>query len=80
MSAATMGVRESIAYLLSDGMPHKRDEIHALCGPSSKTVIQQHIACIRKELRPRGEDIICEYRDRTFQYRHVRLLRSPNKD
>jgi hypothetical protein len=32
---------------------------------------------MRKILRPRGEDIICQFIDRQRKWRHVRLLHSP---
>lgn len=67
-----------ILHVLSDGLPHSRQEIHA-CLPdelSSMAAIQPHIVEIRKRLRPRGEDVVCEIGNKAISYRHVRLLAS----
>ncbi len=67
-----------ILALLSDGLPHSRKEIHG-CLPdelSNITTIQAHISYMRKSLRPKGEDILCEIYNRTVHYRHVRLIGS----
>lgn len=74
-----MTIREQMLELLSDGLPHTRAELHSLCGPSSRSTIRTHIHFIRRTLRPKGEDIICELHRRALCYRHVRLLRSPNE-
>lgn len=68
-----------ILAVLSDGLPHKRHEIHAcLCDDlSGLTAIQAHISNIRKRLRAIGEEIVCELSGGTITYRHVRLLSSP---
>lgn len=70
--------------VLADGMPHTRMELHACLddelGPLSN--ICMHISNIRKILRPKGQDIVCELVHVTIkggskiQYRHVRLLAS----
>lgn len=62
--------------LLSDGMPHDRHELHAcLDDPlSSLATIKFHLSLIRRIIRLRGEDIICELWERKIHYRHVRLL------
>ena len=68
---------------LSDGRPHRLDELQTLLWDdmTTKGTLAVHICNLRKRLRPRGEDIVCEiggaynmYR----YYRHVRLLASPN--
>jgi hypothetical protein len=62
--------------VLSDGMPHSKAELHA-CLPdelSRPNSILRHLVDIRKVLRPRGQDVLCEYRDRARFYRWVRLL------
>jgi len=64
--------------VLADGYPHTREELHA-CLPdelSALGAIKRHLSGIRKKLRPQGQDIICELRDRRPLYRHVRLLAS----
>lgn len=65
-----------ILRVLSDGMPHSRHELHAcLDDPlSNLKALWFHICMMRKTLRPKGEDIICEYCSRSYYYRHVRLL------
>ena len=69
-----------ILRVLSDGRRHSRKEIHGCLvdelGELSN--IQAHLSNIRKKLRPIGEDIICEFYQRTIYYRHVRLLASSN--
>lgn len=65
--------------VLSDGLPHHRDELHKCCGPSSVGVVKFHLAQIRKHLRPLGEDVVCVQNGVGFFYQHVRLLASPYK-
>jgi DNA-binding CsgD family transcriptional regulator len=67
--------------LLSDGLAHSRDELLACLEDDQATYqnVKVHISHIRKKLRPRGEDIVCELTPgggRTPHYRHVRLLGS----
>jgi hypothetical protein len=70
-----------IIKLLSDGLPHKKKEIHECLYDDMGRLnnIQQRISMIRKKLRPIGQDIICELIGYSIQYRHVRLLRSNNE-
>lgn len=66
----------AILKVLSDGMAHYRDELQA-CLPdelASRSALHMHIGKLRKLLRPRGYDIICEYIRRRIHYRHVQLL------
>lgn len=68
--------QRAILQVLSDGLPHRREELHA-CLPDElgpQRNIRAHITAIRKILRPRGEDVVCEYGRFGFGYRHVRLL------
>lgn len=71
-------VQKKMLAILSDGLPHSRQELHACLsddmGPLSN--IQSHISGIRKVLRPKGQDILCEIFNRTVHYRQVRLLAS----
>lgn len=64
--------------VLADGLPHRREELHACLsdelGPINN--IHVHISNMRKKLRARGQDIVCEVVNRRFLYRHVRLLAS----
>jgi hypothetical protein len=68
--------------VLSDGLPHSRKELHAcLSDPMvDMAAIRVHICHIRKVLRPRGQDIVCELKHRKIHYRHVRLLLDPGED
>jgi hypothetical protein len=87
--AATLGEGCSVAYesvlppvqrkmlaLLSDGLPHSREELHACLadelGPI--TNVAPHVSMIRRAVRLNGEEIVCEYVKRRICYRHVRLL------
>lgn len=69
--------QQAMLDILSDGLPHTREELHACCGPSCRRTIQVHLSHIRKKLRPKGEDILCTYTNRGWRYQHVRLLCSP---
>jgi len=72
---------KKIVNLLSDGLPHTREEVHDCLWDEEAplTAIQMHISRIRAKIRPRGEEIVCELRHRTIHYRHVRLLDDPYK-
>ena len=64
--------------VLSDGMPHRREELHACLWDEAGCLknICIHISRLRKKLRSKGQHIVCEYADRTYHYRHIRLLRA----
>ncbi len=66
----------AILAVLSDGQPHTREELHK-CLPDDMTemaAVRVHVCNIRKLLRPKGEDIICELKNSKIHYRHVRIL------
>ena len=67
---------EAILRVLADGQPHSKLELHAcLTDPlANVTTIQRHISCIRRVLRPLGEEIICEFATRRCFYRWVRIM------
>jgi hypothetical protein len=71
-------VQRRILAVLSDGMPHRKQELHPCLNDDLATsnAIQVHISAMRKILRPKGEDIVCEYNKMTYYYRHIRLLQS----
>lgn len=69
--------QQAMLAILADGRPHTREELHACCGPSSRSVIQFHISTIRRKLAAKGEDIVCVRRGHSLFYQHVRLLVSP---
>ena len=75
---ASQKIGEAILELLADGQPHTKQEIILQCMDelSSANALQVHICGLRKLLRPRGQDIICELVNRRINYRHIRLLQS----
>ena len=71
--------QRKILAILSDGLPHKLDELTACMDSlTNPRTLHSHLATIRIHLRPQGEDIICQFIQRQRQYRHVRLLHSSN--
>ena len=70
--------QQAMLDVLADGLPHTREELHACLpdelGPLGN--IRRHLVAIRKVLRPKGHDIVCERVRRRSHYRHVRLLGS----
>jgi hypothetical protein len=69
-------IQYKIVKMLSDGMRHTKEEL-ATCltnGKGPPEGIEPHITSIRKQLRPLGQDIICEVYNRKTHYRHVILL------
>jgi hypothetical protein len=73
-----MSVPDKIMQALSDGLPHKSEDLVRDClWDGDKAALQTHVCNIRKVLRPRGEDIVCERVNGTTYYRHIRLLASP---
>jgi DNA-binding response OmpR family regulator len=73
-------LQERLLAVLSDGMPHHRDELYScldddLADPGALRVA---IHYLRKKLNRKGHTIICEVgQDRLYRYRHVILLRPP---
>jgi hypothetical protein len=77
MSSNFTPTQRAILSVLSDGEPHGRDELVACLSDdlANPNAIHYHLCPLRKILRAKGEDIICEYTKRRAQrYRHVRLL------
>lgn len=70
--------QQRMVDVLSDGQPHRREELHACLVDELGAVenIRVHLSALRAKLRPLGEDILCEYRGHQFYYRHVRLIAS----
>jgi hypothetical protein len=73
---------QKIMDLLSDGMPHGYPELFACFEDTevTKKNVYDQMYFIRKVLRPKGHDIITEFYRRRIYYRHVRLLKNPNKE
>jgi hypothetical protein len=69
-----------ILQILSDGMPHRFEELQQVLPDNlgNRQTLHNHLKLIRAKIRPRGEDIICQFILRQRQYRHVRLLHSAN--
>ncbi len=62
--------------VLSDGMPHKKEELHKCLDDdlASVSCVRKHLSTLRSQLKKINEDVICEYKDRSFFYRHIVLL------
>jgi hypothetical protein len=62
--------------VLSDGMPHHRDELKACLHDELGSVsnIKAHLTAIRARLRRSGQDIVCQFHNGRYYYRHVVLL------
>lgn len=68
--------QNAILAVLSDGQPHTREELHR-CLPDDMTemsAVRVHVCNIRKVLRLKGQDIVCELKNGRIHYRHVRIL------
>lgn len=71
---------QRVLALLGDGRYHTKREIRECIYDEyvTNTALRACIHRLRKKLQPRGEDIICEYRGKSWiGYRWVRLLASP---
>lgn len=65
--------------VLADGMPHRREELHACLGDelSSRNNLEVHLTHLRKRLNRQGLHVVCESNGKWSRYRLVRLLASP---
>lgn len=66
-----------ILNVLADGLPHRREELHA-CLPDELGAVANvymHVTNLRRKLAKRGEAILCEFYLGSYYYRHV-LLRA----
>jgi DNA-binding response OmpR family regulator len=74
--------QERILTILADGMAHPRRELwDQMTDENDKEAAQnlsRHLSILRKRLRIKGEDIVCELNGSGYRicYRHVRLLPS----
>lgn len=73
--------QQRMLNVLADGQAHTREELHACLEDelSAKNAIKNHITAIRKRIQPVGQDVICEWRDRKYQYRQIRLISMGDK-
>lgn len=71
-------VQQKMLTILADGMPHTREELHSCLSDNLGDLsnIQPHLTGLRKHLRYKGEDIMCERQGMKVYYRQVRLLAS----
>lgn len=62
--------------VLSDGRPHRREQLHRCLVDELGEVrnIRAHITRIRSKIRPHGEDVQCVRFRRRVCYQLVRLL------
>lgn len=69
-------IQQRMLEVLADGMPHRAEELHLCLNDTDGEIdnVRAHLTHMRKKLRPRGQDIICEWYNRGFYYRHVRLI------
>jgi len=67
-------VRKQMLEILKDGKAHTKQELHACCGPSSISIVSDHISQMRKKLNPAGQNIICVLKNRRIMYQQIRLL------
>ena len=76
MAVGFTPIESRIVEVLSDGLPHKKEELHAKLSDELGQLknVRSHICNIRKKLRIAGQDIVCEFRKDGFFYRQVRLL------
>jgi len=67
--------------VLADGEAHDRTELHACLRDDLQPVsnIQMHVKDVRKVLRPRGEDVVCELRGYQRLYRWIKHLNGNKK-
>lgn len=68
-----------ILALLSDGMPHSKDELRKCLDDdlSDNHNIAMHICFLRRKLNPIGEDIVAQHvGPGGIKYRHMRMLAS----
>lgn len=74
--------QQEILGVLSDGMPHPREDVMRAIGLSSsesdRRLFGSHLVKIRRRLKRRGETILAQLLNRKVHYRHVRLLASAN--
>ena len=69
-----------ILQLLRDGLPHRREEVHACLDDdlSALRSITPHLTRLRKKIQPAGQDILAVTTGRITFYQQVRLLNSAN--
>lgn len=66
--------------LLADGLPHAREEIHALLEDelSAMQAIKNHVSAVRKQVRKASYEIVFD--QRTLTYRMVQIVHINGKE
>lgn len=77
-------IERRILTLLSDGYPHKRDELLQCLSEddpklASRGALRTHISKIRSRLVPRGHNIVCEMNKGQYWYRHIVMLKKEDR-
>jgi hypothetical protein len=77
MASAYTPTQKRMLQLLADGRSHTRAELKACLADElgGWNNVQVHISRIRKQLRPKGQDILCVVANQKISYRQVRLFR-----
>lgn len=73
-------VQSAMLVILSDGGLHTLHELHSCLSDdlAAVTAVHYHLSIIRRELRRRGENIVCHVGvDKVRRYQRVRVLASP---
>jgi hypothetical protein len=68
--------QKKILKVLSDGLPHHRQELH-LCLPddlSGITAVRRHIFEIRKYVKSKRQDILCQFIKGKLYFRLIRTI------
>lgn len=62
--------------VLSDGLPHKRDDLRRLIDPDlcERATLRVHISHLRHHLRLDGQNILCVWHKRVWCYQQVKLI------
>ena len=70
--------QQAMIDLLADGKAHSRHELKDCLADelSPLSAIRAHLSNLRKVLRCKGQDVICELVNRRICYRHVVILTS----
>jgi len=71
------GVQQRMLDVLSDGLSHTPKELQACLHDELGSVsnIHAHLTGLRKNLRPKGSDVLCELLNGSTTYRQVRVVR-----
>lgn len=71
--------QKALLNLLSDGEPHKRQELMDVLGDelASRNALQCQLQLIRGKIKP-AQNIVCVLRNRTIHYQWVALLSHRN--